>query len=76
MAVHARTHVDPHVQTVQNSPFVLNVFLVDMALTVSSTVRLAALIYSAVKLLVNVLKAVDTDTFNLEKIVYSVRTTV
>ena len=76
MAVHVRTHVEPHVQTVQNSPFVLNVFLVDMALTVSSTVRLAALIFSAVKILVNVLKAVDTDTFNSEKIVYSVRTTV
>ena len=76
MAVHARTHVEPHVQTVQNSLFVLDVFLVDMALTVSFTVRLAALIFSAVRILVNVLKAVDTDSFNLEKIAYSVRTTV
>ena len=76
MAVHARTHVEPHVQTVQNSPFVQNVFLVDMALTVNSTVRLAALIFFAVKILVNARKAVDMDTFNSEKIAYSVRTTV
>ena len=76
MAVHARARVELHVQTVQNSPFVLSVFLVDMALTVSSTVRLAALIFSAVRTLVNVRKAVDTDTFHLEKIAYSVRTTV